>query len=188
MTNSFYYFFSATPQVLAAILALFGVFVIFKIQIIKAQLFGIGQSIIDEVETRRVNMKPSILNEKMKNISIITRIKKTIHRHDINELKDVISLIENQDFELYWREYNYVYYFHQSLIRSTINWSIFTAIIIIICLATIPFSDLILNHIYILYALFNVVIVCIIICFYRLILILKKSLNDTGFTSLPKIL
>ena len=43
MSDSFYYFFSATPQVLGGILALFGVFVIFKIQTIKAELIASGQ-------------------------------------------------------------------------------------------------------------------------------------------------
>jgi len=38
MSNSFYYFFSTTPQVLAAILALFGVFVIFKIQTLEIKI------------------------------------------------------------------------------------------------------------------------------------------------------
>ena len=42
MKDSFYYFFSATPQVLGAILALFGVFVIFKIDNLYKRLKSIG--------------------------------------------------------------------------------------------------------------------------------------------------
>lgn len=38
MENSFFYFFSATPQALAAILALFGFFLVFKLQSLKEEM------------------------------------------------------------------------------------------------------------------------------------------------------
>jgi len=49
MENSFYYFFSATPQVLATILALFGFFLIFKIQALKDELIVKASDILEYV-------------------------------------------------------------------------------------------------------------------------------------------
>ncbi len=61
MNNSFYYFYSATPQVLSGVLALFGVFVIFKIQTIKSEILSIGlniyENLIDSVGENRMDMK-----------------------------------------------------------------------------------------------------------------------------------
>ncbi len=53
MSNSFYYFFSAVPQVMGGILALFGVFIVFKIQAIESNIIGIGQSLLERF--RRLN-------------------------------------------------------------------------------------------------------------------------------------
>ena len=47
MESSFYYFFSSTPQVLGGVLALFGVFVIFKIQALKDELLVQASDIRD---------------------------------------------------------------------------------------------------------------------------------------------
>jgi hypothetical protein len=43
-SNSFYYFFSATAQVSGGILALYAVFVVFKIKTRKDELLGLGQA------------------------------------------------------------------------------------------------------------------------------------------------
>ena len=133
MSNSFYYFFSATPQVLAGILALFGVFVIFKIQTIRKQLTGIGQSIIDEV-TRLKITHTVILNEKLNTNDILDYLNKAIHRDDIVGLKREIDLIDDQYFIIYWQRFNELYDFLQNLIRRTIIMTILTAFIILVCL------------------------------------------------------
>lgn len=183
MSNSFYYFFSTTPQVLAGILALFGVFIIFKIQTLKSELIGIGQYILEK--GNRLIRIPSIgvkFSKTENNTSILDRIEKDISRNDIKGLKSTIELIDYQDFELSIRKYNNVSDFLQSLIKSTIKWSIYTAIVIILCLAAIPFGDLILKNVYILYSLFTIMIVCITLSFYGLISILRKALIDSNST------
>ena len=190
MSNSFFYFFSAVPQVLAGILALFGVFVIFKIQTLKIQLIGIGQSVIDEVKL--LISRPSLPASKrlMSLPGFNTNaedIKRNVFRNDINGLKSAIDDIDKQHFGDYQLMYNELYESLKSLVKNTICWSIFTAAIIIICLTTIPFGDLILKHIFILYTLFIVVIICIIICFYGLISILKKSLNNSQISLFPEL-
>jgi hypothetical protein len=185
LINSFYYFFSAVPQVLAAILALFGVFVIFKIQNIKSELFGIGQSILDVFIQRgkfiQSNLPPLLLNEKMKNVSILDNIQTAIHRHNINELKSVMDLIENLDFQIYRGKYNSRHSLIQSLIKQTIYLSIITALLIIICLAAIPFGYFLMNHKVVLNSIFAFVIISISICFSGLIYILVKSLKENEY-------
>ena len=175
MINSFYYFFSATPQVLAAILALFGVFVIFKIQNLKSQMIAIGSSILDQKIsiTKSDDLKLTI---KVANILILDRIEKAIQRNDIEGLKSTIDLIEDKDFMIYRKTFNNLHLFLKVLIHNTIASSIFTSITIIICLTLIPFGDLIIVNIYVLYSLFFLVIISIIICFYLLISIITKSL------------
>jgi|GEM_PF-4429554 len=185
MENSFFYFYSATPQVLGGILALFGVFVIFKLQTIKNQLIGIGQAIIDEVNRRNKLSNPIRLSDKLDTSIILNSLKKAINRDDINELKTAIGLIESQDFGTSWRKYMDVYDFYKSLIRNTLALSIFTASVIVLCLIIIPFAENILCNTTILYTLFILVIICIITCFAGLIIILKKSLYDKFYTLTP---
>lgn len=118
----------------------------------------------------------------MSNPLFIDRIKKAISRQDINELKLVIDLIDDQNFEIHRIKYKYVYDFLQTLIKRTIFWSIFTAIIIIICLSFIlPFDNFFLKHNCLLNSLIAFIIVSISFCFFGLIFILRKSLKDTGY-------
>jgi hypothetical protein len=176
MSNSFFYFFSATPQVLGAVLTLFGVFVIFRIQIIKSQLIGLGQSIIDEVPPgQRIAIS---LNEKMKTSTIIDSLQKAIKRYNVKELKKNVNLIEHPLYDVYRRNYNDLFDFLESLISSTIKWSILTACIIVLCLSMLTTGTFIINHNWLLYISFGLVILCIIGCFYGLITILIKSLKE----------
>jgi hypothetical protein len=65
MENSFYYFFSAVPQVLGGVLALFGVFVVFKVQSLKSQLLGIAKTFVQKRDTfNNQSDKDCILNKK----------------------------------------------------------------------------------------------------------------------------
>ena len=85
MSNSFYYFFSATPQVLAGILALFGVFIIFKIQTLKSELIGIGQYILEKgnrlirIPSIDVKLKIKLLKE-MQAVGIYVDIQNAIDK------------------------------------------------------------------------------------------------------------
>lgn len=185
--NSFYYFFSAVPQVLGGILALFGVFVIFKIQTLKSQLLSIGQSIYDKGDNL-IRTTGVIFSKEIGNTSFLFVLERGLKKNNINDLKYVIDMIDDDldegniiqalHFKLYHENYCEVFDTLQSLINSTIKWSVFTACIIVFCLAVIPFGNLILKHTTIQYILFNVLIVCIILCFYGLISILKKALIE----------
>ena len=179
MSNSFYYFFSAVPQVLAAILALFGVFVIFKIQSTKDNLIGIGQSLVERLG--RLNSKQSALFKPPEDYtfqSFRRTIKNAVVRKDIKTLKVKIDLIENGNYKYYGRNMNKLDDFLKNLIDRTIFWSKITALVIIVCLSAIPFGDIILNHIFILFSIFSLVIIGIITIFYNLTSILKESLID----------
>jgi hypothetical protein len=199
MSNSFYYFFSATPQVLAAILALFGVFVVFKLQSLQSRLVGIGQTILGLVEST------PLYYETLRNTSTSNKIRKAIQTNDIKllreyvnsidaevlrvksaneaddkkELKTAIDLRLLERFNPISRNYKDVYDARQYLIRDTVRWSIFTAISVVFCLSIIPFGDLILKNIFILYTLYNTLIVCLIISFLGLISILRRALIDS---------
>lgn len=186
MSNSFYYFFSAAPQVLGGILALFGVFVIFKIQGLKNQLIGISRpllNIIDQIHAQEVS-----LENRMTNVVTSTSInlKASILREDTYEIKAILDGVSityslfKDEFESLRLRFNTIYNSFQILVRGTIKWSIFTATLIIFCLSTIPFGEFILNHLKVLYVIFGLVILGIGLSFYGLISILKKALIDSG--------
>jgi hypothetical protein len=178
MDNSFYYFFSAAPQVLAAILALFGVFVVFKIQSIKNQLIGIGQSIIDEVQSP-INWRDIYLTKQMKTDAFINALKKGIHGYDIKGLQLNINLIESGFYEGHKKKYKTLSEFLDSLRKNTIIWSIFTAAIIIICLTILSQGDYFLSHPPLITITFWIIIGLILACFSGLIYILIKSLRES---------
>lgn len=192
MSDSFYYFFSAVPQVLGGILALFGVFVIFKIQGLKTQLIGISRPLITIVEL--LHEEDLRLHNDSRMTSVVTNtstiLRESVLREDTHEIKAILDKITiivsdfKQQFETYQRHYNDVYNALQTLIKNTIRLSVLTAILIVFCLATIPFGDLILQHPIVLYLIFSVVVLCICISFGGLISILKKALNDSGIASI----
>ena len=159
--NSFYYFFSATPQVLAAILALFGLFVVFKIQDIKNQLLGIGQSIIDEVQSPVNWKKRYSLNASKDNFQSVPEFKNKINERNIKELQNLIHQIEHPSYTIFKDKYNELYSSRENLINNTTRWSIVTAIIIVFCLVILFLDNCILNHTTILYILFAILIIYI---------------------------
>lgn len=172
MTNSFYYFFSAAPQVLGGILALFGVFVVFKIQSTKNVLFGIGQNIFDNSRERILSHSTSL------SFDITAGIADNIQKGDIKELYYAVKKINLEGFTILKERYISVYTNLQNLIKQTILWSIITTITIVLCLIALPFGIYLINHLYILYALFSVTIISLMICCSGLIYILKKALTE----------
>ena len=179
MSNSFYYFFSATSQVLAAILALFGVFVIFKIQSTKTNIIGIGESLLERL--KRINSKQYASFDLPDNFTFRQferTIENAIMRNDIKKLITTIDIITNDDYKYYGRNIHKLDEFLENLITRTIFWSIITAIVIIVCLSIIPFGQIILNNFFILYSLYGIVIISLIFIFYNLISILKESLEN----------
>lgn len=188
MTDSFYYFFSAVPQVLAGILALFGVFVVFKIQTIKSDLLGIAQDIINKIEyleTSPAHLDKSIFDGTIGiKTEMVTNLNSHYKRNNLKGLKSIIdemSLIEyafDDPTGLFVKNYMDLYNYLQTLIRGSINLSIFTAIIITLSLAILPFGEIILQHGSILYVTFSLIIAGTIICLYGLIHILVASLKE----------
>jgi hypothetical protein len=199
MENSFYYFFSATPQVLAAVLALFGVFVIFKIQTIKSELLSFGQIINSRVEYFISRDMPKMYL--MDNYSVRSEIKTNVYKciqsqdmkflnvilynisdevvHDEQLESDILQDIkEDTNFLIFKHKFIKEYSFLQDLIDDTISFSKITAVIIVICLIAIPIGNILLCQTVILYTLFGFIVVSMSYCFYGLITILKKSLND----------
>jgi hypothetical protein len=183
MGNSFYYFFSAVPQVLGGILALFGVFVLFKIQSIKTELFSIGKVLLQNVQELSINFEIKDCREVR--AKLIKDLKRGNDSKNINELKGSIDAVNNSivmykntEFNLYKERYDKMFTFLIDLIRSTIRFSIFTAIIIVVCLIIIPFDYLIVEHNNVLYFLFSIVIIGIVGSFHTLLTILYLSIAE----------
>lgn len=202
MENSFYYFFSTTSQVLAAILALFGVFVIFKIQNLKDQLFAIAnrfdQGFANHVSLKSVlkdgvsmrNFIDNFSNEDLKGLNHAFEI---IHAIFINTRKEIENsttsdsqlISQNQyrlttinTYEKFPINFKNLYNSRQKLIDNTIKLSISSAVVIIFSISIIPFAKFLCRHPFIVYLIFTSIIVCLVIIFYYLISILKESLQD----------
>lgn len=176
MENSFYYFFSAVPQVLGGVLALFGVFVVFKVQSLKSQLLGIGNAVI--IKAKTLNSVSQIVDGAWKSITI-SEIQSYVEKNDVEGLGDIIKSLSNVQFSVFRDNYLIIHSFLKSLITKTINASIYTATIVLIALTLIPFGTFFLNHKVLLYILFFAMLIAIGRCFYLFIDILKLSLNST---------
>jgi hypothetical protein len=184
MAESFYYFFSATPQVLSGLLAIFGAIVIFKVQSIKSEMIGFSKFIKDEI--KEYLQLPNI-NDGQSNLKIISDLQKAINRNDISELKVIIDKLrfEYYDYATHCNRFLSVFEFYENLKRKTINWSIITAAIISFCLSIIPLGKFLLKHECLLTIVFLSAIIGLIICFVQFISILSKSMKDTISTLYP---
>jgi hypothetical protein len=188
MTDSFYYFFSAVPQVLAGILVLFGIFVVFKIHNIKSELLGIAIDIIkatENLESSPPHLDQSIFDGTIGlKTEMITDLNNYYKRNKIKGLKSIIDKMLSINYafndatDLLIKTYSDTYNILHDIIKSTINVTVFSVILITICLAVLPFGEIILQHSTILYSLFTLIIASVIICFYGLIHILLASLRE----------
>ncbi len=188
MTDSFYYFFSTVPQVLAAILVLFGVLVVFKIHGLNSDLLGIATDIIDAAE--KLEVSPPHLDQSIFDGTIgvttemITELNSYYKRKNTKGLKSVVDKMLsiqyafNDSTDLLIKSYADAYNFLQTLIKRTINFSVLSAIILILCIGILPLGEVILKHAAILDFLFVLIIAGIIICLYFLIKILTTSLKE----------
>lgn len=179
MSNSFYYFFSATPQVLAAILALFGVFVIFKLQALSVELIAQASRILEFIQSNsNVNDTEDMLKNRRSAKSLIMEYINTknlkLIKYSIEMNTDPL-ITKDLMYNFIKDEFDNLFTDHQSLRKETIQSTIFTATIIVICLGIIPFGNWLICNPIILCIIFGVVIVCTGISFYLLISILTKS-------------
>ena len=181
MENSFYYFFSATPQVLGGILALFGVFVIFKIQIYAEVLSKKASSLY--TEARSVYFPGDSIELQKLGVTIKKNIKEGIENKDLSLIKKALDLDkknttnQSKSFLSFTEEFNTLYSAKEELYKDTIRFSLTTAIIIIFCLALIPFGKWIICYHNTLMLIFFLVIGLIGYSLYNLISILKKVLK-----------
>ena len=73
MENSFYYFFSAVPQVLGGVLALFGVFVLYKIQTLKDEQVSIASDINQILSETTYSALHEIEKHRMRAVFVISK-------------------------------------------------------------------------------------------------------------------
>lgn len=181
MENSFFYFFSATPQVLGAVLALFGVFVVFKLQSLKTLLIDIAKDVV------------KVLDHFQPNKVDIDKIYKAIDENKMEDLYKTISILSDGFFAIELNLtaplgtiINYgnnkvrfvtLYFIYRNIIDTTITTTIFTVVIIVTCLAMLPFVHILKDCPIILYSICGIVIICIIYILVRLIYVLKKAIK-----------
>lgn len=185
-SNSFYYFFSAVPQVMGSVLALFGVFVLFKLSEVKSQMIGICKTIIKETIDYKYKDGTSLrLNEQLENSSFFKDLTRYIERTDLVGLKRMLELITNMHFGIPIRRYNDLFNFRKSLIIWTITFSILTTFNIISCLVCLTLGNQILNYESLLKWLFILTILLSTTCFSGLIFILIKSIGEKNSSTIP---
>jgi hypothetical protein len=171
--NSFFYFFSATSQVLAAILALGGVFVIFKIQLLRNGLYSIADKCINHLNTSGLR---KAIND-TENVDFIRSLE-FARTANIKRLSEEMNKIIDEEYKTrFTKPFNNIFPIFQTIVNKTITWSIYTATLIIICLFIILLGDFILCHNILKITIFTAIILLLIVCFTLLISIIKTALN-----------
>jgi len=180
-SNSFFYYFSSTPQVLSGILALFAVLITFKIQSLKDALLVMTSSIVNLLE---INLNYSHNEEvKKQREGLLIDLKRAIDNKNIGLIKYYVNnkidkinddnVLVNDFVILFNKEWK----FHQRLLVWTLNLSAFTALVIISCLTIITFASSILPKPNLLNSLFALIVLCSGICIIGLMIILGAALN-----------
>jgi ABC-type multidrug transport system fused ATPase/permease subunit len=192
MSNSFYYFFSATPQVLASVMALFGVFVFFRIQGLKKELFFFGDQASQRVAGNKKGNEGAFKNseeEQLEHSSIQSILSESVEGKDIYRLNDALRRYERQFdygdklYMRYARAFSKLYYTLEKIINRTIISSVVTSILIVLCLLIIPFDKLLLCHNVLIMCLFIGTGIGIIVVFVLLINILCISIKEKHITN-----
>jgi hypothetical protein len=182
LKNYFYYFFSTVPQVLGAVLALFGVFVVFKVQTIQDDLLGLAKSILNRANNHYLQSPLIKISFEESDFEFLRRLDELIQRHGIFSLKLLLTEIKpNPEFSSLIIAYFNNYKALTRLIRTTIIWSSFTAFTIFSCIVIIASTNIIYGHDKLLLSLFILIILFVFICFCGLISILSKTLSDHSF-------
>lgn len=178
MSDSFNYFFSATPQVLGGIMALFGVFVLFKIQSYTTELLTIGQELRKDLLTfTNKNESTESLEERTKLIPEVSKGVLTKNINYINEALKANHEYQRTSFKEIRSRFDVVYALYSELVHKTVNSAILTGIVIVFCLSMIPLGEWIYCKPVLLYTVFSVTVLAVIIIFYKFIIILKSALK-----------
>lgn len=182
MENSFYYFFSATPQVLGGLIALTGVFVIFKLEANKRELLTVVMPLI-ELYKRYSDARDDSLSTSQRN-SVLHKI---INLVDCQSVKDLYKILdENSDaytketetYKLVMANVSRLYKKRDNIINSTIRLAITVTILIVFCLSIIPVGPCLLNQQIPINVIYGIAIIGTILCFYEFIRILMHSIRD----------
>jgi len=180
--NSFYYFYSAVPQVLGGILAIMGFFLIFKIQTLKEELVAKAIEINNLIKS---NIDPG--NTKSQLQSDYESIKQNIENRNIKNIRLYIlysvdkKMKTNLLFKLYSEEYIGTFNLYRKLMYSTMGTSIYTSVIILICLSILPFGKYFLTNHGVLQTVFIITIVSIVLCFFGFITLIYFSLSNRTY-------
>jgi len=179
LSNSFFYFFSATPQVLGGIMALFAVFVIFKIQALKDEILSLAQYLHNTIHD--ISEKGESAEMQKKRGKLAWEIKRHIEAKNIVQ---VFEAIEKYNSELHTSNKIYKarktrfdngYAIKENLVSDTVIASKITAFIIFFCLGILPFGKLVICHTVLLWIIFGLVLVLVGIVFKMVLTILKES-------------
>lgn len=185
LSNSFYYFYSTVPQVLGAVLALFGVFLIYKIQALKEELVAKATDILvylneskehdtlgDDEYTKFIRLTGNSLSIWLpyKNVGTFYNIICKFGHSNIGKVDNM--------YATYSHQYGRMYKLHRGLIQATRYFSVISIITIIGCLSIIPYAKYFLSKPDILEGIFFITILCVALCFVGLLLILYFTLSD----------
>jgi hypothetical protein len=178
LSNSFFYFFSATPQVLGAIMALFAVFVIFKIQALKDEILSLAQYLHNTVD--KINEKGDSLDMKKKRGKLSWEIKRHIEAKNIVQVYEAIKKYDelhttNKIYKVRKKRFDDIYAIKENLVSNTIAASKITAFLIIFCLLALPFGKYVICHTVLLWIIFGLVLVWVGIVFNKVLTILKEA-------------
>jgi hypothetical protein len=178
MENSFYYFFSATPQVLGAILALFGVFVLFRVQSLTTELLAICK----ELEHKLVyyNLKGESAESMIERSEMLPGVVNGILTKNLTYVYSALEknrLFKSTGFLDIKSRFDSLYLLYRQLVDRTINSTLFTGVIIITCLIIIPFGKWICFRPLLLFSMFFIIVISVIYIFYSFYIILKTALQ-----------
>lgn len=178
MNDSFNYFFSATPQVLGGIMALFGVFVLFKIQSFTSELLSIGQEL--EKDLTHYSRRGEPLESMDERVHMCRRVSIGILTKNVKYIHDALmanKYYQTTGFLEIRSRFDNNYTLYRSLIDKTVNSAILTGIVIVFCLSMIPLGKWICNKPLLLYTVFIITLLAVILVFYKFILIIKDALK-----------
>ena len=183
MSNSFYYFFSATPQVLAAIMVMFGVLIMYKITSFRDRLIGNAQTITEDLK-RNPNQ---VVSKNQKTPSIIASLERSIVMKEIVLLSYYISEMDNiTDAGLMTLVQIYVAKRRAllRLIKWTYLMTFLSSATIIICLCIIPLGEEILCNITLLFITYIVMGILVLLSFgfYVYIFVLCLDIKDLYYS------
>lgn len=183
MENSFYYFFSATPQVLGGVLALFGIFMIFKIERLQIEILGLSKNIQSEIMT--VNNSKGLINWVMLNEFFDAF-------QESNSIENFESINYNaQRLEIWIKEQgagNSKYFkgcstiitktgIRKLIIKESAVATKYIICTIILCLGILPFGNWIIVHPVFLWTFFATVITMLVYCFSKFYNVFRLSLG-----------